>query len=190
MQSKKIIELEALRGIASIIVLLWHFQLGFFPKLSGFFESGKGLIGTPLFFIINGSAAVIIFFILSGFVLTYKFYVTQDSNYLNKGVEKRYFRLVVPVICSILLSYILFKTHLYFYKQAGDLSGSPWLVDFAYAGRGNNFIPNIYDALRTGLFLAFLKPANAYYNTVLWTMVYEWWGSISVFLLAALFSKS
>jgi peptidoglycan/LPS O-acetylase OafA/YrhL len=65
---KKLIELEALRGLAAVVVLFHHFMLGFTPRLHGMLypEQPYSLFGTPAFAFVNGSAAVIVFFVLSG----------------------------------------------------------------------------------------------------------------------------
>src|SRR5690606_12773670 len=70
----KLGELEALRGIASVIVLVHHALLGFAPGLHGLLQpdSPHALFGTPAFSLINGGAAVVLFFVLSGFVLTFR----------------------------------------------------------------------------------------------------------------------
>ena len=68
----KIIPLEGLRGIASIIVVFDHFILAFLPQRHGYLDetyTDITLVGSPVFVIINGTAAVTIFFALSGYVL-------------------------------------------------------------------------------------------------------------------------
>lgn len=186
MNSNKLFELEALRGIASIITFFGHFFIAFLPALSGFFTPGQGLIGTPFFFIINGSAAVIFFFVLSGFVLTYKYYRTQEISIITIGVTKRYFRLAGPVFIVIMLSYLIFKLDLYHYIDAGIMTNSPWLEDFAYSGRGRNFNPSLKDALKQGTILCFFR-GDSYYNNNLWTMKVELIGSMISFALAPIF---
>jgi peptidoglycan/LPS O-acetylase OafA/YrhL len=72
-QSRKfLVELEALRGLAAIVVLIHHFMLGFTPRFHGYLYPDQpfSLMGTPAFALINGSGAVAIFFVLSGFVLS------------------------------------------------------------------------------------------------------------------------
>src|ERR1700676_158467 len=101
--SKKIVELEALRGLAAIVVLVHHFMLGFTPRLHGLLYPNEPLsiFGTPAFAFVNGSAAVVIFF--SGLVLTVGSF--QAPNLLRSVVAalKRWPRLAATVIiCNVL----------------------------------------------------------------------------------------
>ena len=56
------------------------------------------LSGTPLFALVNGSAAVVVFFVLSGFVLTYRAIESDDTSRLWLGAARRWPRLAAPVI--------------------------------------------------------------------------------------------
>jgi hypothetical protein len=57
---KKDIPLEAIRGVAALVVVVWHTCLGFFPQFISSWQA------TPLFVFMNGNAAVQLFFVLSG----------------------------------------------------------------------------------------------------------------------------
>jgi len=62
------VSLETMRGIAALSVVCWHSMLGFLPALSGTVAAFKGqpsLVGSPLYGLINGSAAVALFFVSS-----------------------------------------------------------------------------------------------------------------------------
>lgn len=75
--ARKDVALEGLRGLASITVLIWHIILGFYPELLGDYGgavSGSGIRGHFWFGLVYGSAAVALFFVLSGYVLTLKFF--------------------------------------------------------------------------------------------------------------------
>jgi peptidoglycan/LPS O-acetylase OafA/YrhL len=61
-------QLDSLRGLAALTVFFGHFW-GAKLKMS-FFE---GLSKTPFSFLLNGGAAVMFFFVLSGFVLSLPF---------------------------------------------------------------------------------------------------------------------
>ena len=54
---KKDVPLEAIRGFAAIIVVLYHTVLGFSGNLSA-------IQATPFNFFINGGSAVVLFFVL------------------------------------------------------------------------------------------------------------------------------
>jgi peptidoglycan/LPS O-acetylase OafA/YrhL len=95
MKSEKIVVLEATRGIAAIVVLLNHLLQAFFPRLDGltFPDERIALFGTPLFAFVNGTAAVVLFFVLSGFVLTVRAFQSRSSVPLIVGAVRRWPRL-------------------------------------------------------------------------------------------------
>jgi peptidoglycan/LPS O-acetylase OafA/YrhL len=79
------------RGIAAGVVLVHHFLLEFLPHLHGrnFPDDPIALVRTPLFALINGSAAVAVFFVLSGFVLTVRAFEDGRAERLIVGIFKR-----------------------------------------------------------------------------------------------------
>lgn len=185
----KIIALDALRGIAAIIVVFHHFMLGFLPQYDGFlpgYDLKNTLIGNPLFFFLNGSAMVVIFFVLSGHVLSRRSFVNPDPAYIIGAVFKRWFRLFPLVLASVLISYVLFSANLYAFGDAAELSTSPWLGAFAYGGRHQGESVSLFSALYQGFFDTFLT-GHSSFNTNLWTMKYEFYGSMLTFLASLLF---
>lgn len=183
---KKILPLEACRGIAAIFVVFHHFILGFNPIVSGILggiRDQNSLAGTVWFFFINGPGAVVFFFVLSGFVLTIRIYQTPNFDYFIVSALKRWPRLLGPVLITTLLSFLLFSTHLYFYSIAGPLTGSPWLTSFGAAGLPANFKPSFLSALYQGIYGTF-RHGDKFYNSNLWTMRYEFFGSLLVLMIA------
>jgi len=189
MVKNKLYELEALRGIASLVVFIWHFLIAFYPKTTGYYDNNSGLMGNPLFALINGSAAVVFFFVLSGFVLTYKFFLTNDNSYLVNSILKRYFRLVLPILISIMLSYLLFSMNFYYYESASEITRSKWLVKFANSQKGGNIIPSFIEAFLQGIYFCLFK-GESYYNNNLWTMKVEFFGSIISFCISPIIIHS
>lgn len=191
MKQEKLHYLDGLRGIGALMVVLNHFMVSFYPAVftgepsqinsNVFIE--QLIAKTPLNVIFSGNFAVCIFFILSGYVLTYKFFRTGDFIYLQSGAVKRYFRLVIPVFISSLIIYFLMKLHLFHNVEAAIISKS----DF-WLGQYYRFNPSISDALYEGFYGAFFKNFSTY-NGVLWTMTYEFYGSILVFACAGLVYK-
>ena len=79
----KDIPLEALRGVASLVVVVAHVCGGFFPL------SGGADRGTPLFVFMNGRAAIQLFFVLSAYVLTRRYFELGDNRILlNSDLRK------------------------------------------------------------------------------------------------------
>lgn len=182
MHKKRLIYLETTRGIASIVVVFHHFILGFFPLLKESVTHG-GLKYTPLYPLINGKGAVAFFFVLSGFVLTRKYYQKFSVTDLISSVIKRLPRLWLPVGLSMLIgaAVLIYTPELHI--AAARLTHSDWLAGFAFEGLPQyQFFPIFSDAAQNSLFV-FLEPGYSYYNSNLWTMVWEFRGSLLVFLL-------
>jgi len=185
---KKDVPLEAVRGLAAITVLMWHTMLGFFPQWSGAFPDHwpqkMALTGQIWFGLIDGTAAVTLFFVLSGFVLTRRFLLSGDQQIILRGAVKRWPRLAGPVLMSVLVSWLLFRLGAYHFAEGGAATGSPWLSKFAAASE----VPYkraLWDALRQGIYATFFR-GDSYYDTSLWTMRYEFIGSFIAFGLALL----
>jgi peptidoglycan/LPS O-acetylase OafA/YrhL len=178
---KKDVSLEAIRGIASISVLLWHCMKGFYPAIIDD-DQARTLHGMPGFAFLNGASAVTLFFVLSGYVLTRRYFATYDRDIIARGIVKRWPRLAGPVLISTVLSWVLFVTGAYKFQSAGALNGSRWLATLA--------IPDSYPhaslsrAVSQGL-LTFFKGTSTF-DGVLWTMQPEFIGSIIAFGLALL----
>ena len=174
-------ELEALRGVAAVIVLFHHFLLVVAPRLHGrnFPDDPIALVRTPLFALVNGSAAVAIFFVLSGFVLTFRAMEKRDWGQFLAGAAKRWPRLVplvaiVNILSAIFVMLGLYHDHSWFgasvFKPGTSLIGS---------------------ALIEGVFSTFFA-GSTNFNAALWTMHYELFGSFAAYAtaLVLIFQKS
>jgi len=185
---EKIVPLEGLRGIASIIVALFHFAIGFLPAWHGmltFYGLMRGaklsdsLIGSVTFAVLNGSAAVCMFFTLSGFVLTRKFFVQANPVRIADAMLRRLPRMAIPVTASLLLAAALFHAHGFYYEEAARISKSEWLFKFALTGTPENYQPSLLEVFRQGLWATFIH-GEMYLNSNLWTMRWEFYGSLIV----------
>ncbi|MDY9927503.1 acyltransferase [Methanosarcina sp.] len=185
---EKIEYLDSLRGIAALVVIIFHFAADFYPALltantadvhTTTFEALARQ--TPLNVVYNGSFAVCVFFVLSGYVLTYKYFQSKDNMIIISGAIRRYFRLLGPILTSILLAYLLLSLGMMYNQQAAFLTGSQWLHGFY------QFNPSITEALRQAFYYTYLvdmSNSKIAYNAVLWTMNIEFRGSFLVFTLA------
>ena len=181
--------LDGVRGIAMMIVVLHHFGLAFFPAINYLnpekIHLGNGtaellIAKTPLNLFFNGGFAVSIFFVLSGFVLSYKFHQSGDRKLLTAYASKRYFRLFLPVAGSIIICYVLYLSGLFTHKSVGSITKSnEWLDGLFSDIRGPG------DVLKNMFFDVFLNNDNRY-NAVLWTMTIEFLGSLLLFSFLAL----
>lgn len=165
-------------------VLFWHTSIAFFPEYTGIFTGmeDKSFRGTPVFYLMNGTAAVYLFFVLSAYVLTRKYFLTGDNVSLLRGVVKRWPRLMMPVLVAVLFSWMLFKLDLYNHAEAAKISKSPWLEKFGYAFT-EPFKVQFVDALLQGSLFTFFR-GDFSYDSSLWTMRPEFIGSIFAMLCA------
>ncbi|MGE5327749.1 MAG: acyltransferase family protein [Thiobacillus sp.] len=189
--SGKLSFLESTRGLAACIVVFTHIIVTYFPNPKGVqfgVPGGNEVVsrlfyGLPLGFMTSGNFAVILFFILSGFVLTYKFFQSKDINNLTRQAAKRYFRLAIPIFFIVMIAYVMISsglmTKLSEIIQLKNLPGTTRMVF--------NFTPSLSDAFHNAI-LGVLAEKNAVYNPVLWTMPVEFFGSFIVLGLAAFFS--
>lgn len=183
--------LDGLRGLSAFIVVIYHYAVGFYPALyygsinNIRTHSGIELLiaKTPLNLIYDGDVSVCIFFILSGYVLTYKFFKYNDINGITSTAIRRYFRLMPPVFFSIFLAYILMELRLFYNVQASEITTSDWLKSFY------NFEPNALEAFKQGVWGVFFIQSTSY-NPTLWTMYYEFYGSFIVLSFVLLIGKN
>ncbi len=177
--------LDGLRGLASLAVCLWHNFLAFFPgavmssapQVDGFLT--RGIYRSPLSIFFAGDFSVYIFFALSGFVISFKFFKEGDLEVLKKAFFRRYVRLMPPALVTVLASYVLLKFGWMFNRQAGAIADSWWLnLNWSAVHAG------LADALHYGLYgLWFVgRPPQASYNSNLGTLLVEILGSYVVYL--------
>jgi len=174
--------LDGLRGLAALIVVIDHFAIAFFPAATDgnvhvTHGALEGLVQrTPLHVLVSGNFSVCIFFVLSGIVLSTKFFRTGDKKVVIASASKRYTRLMLPVLASVLISLVLLLTNAYYNVQASAQSGSQWLGSFW------QFQPSVHNAIYHATIGVFIHGSSSY-NTVLWTMKTELLGSFLVFLI-------
>ncbi|WP_173571281.1 acyltransferase family protein [Acetobacter conturbans] len=110
----RIRSLDALRGIAALIVV-FHHALICIPGLNeqrttllsqGFAADGSLVYLTPLRIFVSGPSMVIMFFVLSGVVLGFTFVGRDHQKYLP-FIAKRFIRIWLPFAVAILVSFAL-----------------------------------------------------------------------------------
>lgn len=188
--SNKVLYLEGLRGIASLMVFFLHFVLAFFPaaqrgnpmQVHNDFE--LWLANSPFNIIYSGNFAVCIFFVLSGYVLSAGFFKLGSKEKIIKSFLKRYIRLEIPIFFSMFTSFLLLKFNLY-----SNIEASKVTLSFNWLERNWIIEPNFINMLKESFVTLFLK--NEYfYNSNLWTMQIELFGSYLVYLLLFTFGKN
>lgn len=190
----RVLALEGVRGIAAIIVVIFHVLISFFPAvyysptMGTFAVSGfeRFVYSTPLYAPINGRFAVAVFFILSGFVLSVGYFSAsskKDANRKNVNQAlKRYWRLMIPALGSVLLAWMIVSLGLNFNQQSYAITGSLRLHS------SWNFDPSFLGALYQGFIGVFY--GQDWYNQPLWTMQWEFLGSCLIFVFLWLFGRN
>lgn len=189
MQNEK--SLDGLRGVAAFIVVIHNYLLGFYPSTySGNMDTIRTnsgidatLASTPINILYNGNVSVCIFFVLSGYVLSYKFFKYSDKNIITSSAIRRYLRLMIPVLFSIIVAYVFMKFKLFYNSDVAIITGSDWWLANFY-----NFTPNIFEMLKQGAYGVFFLNESSY-NAILWTMHYELFGSFVVFGIISIFGN-
>lgn len=159
---RRLEELDSLRGLAAITVLFSHFTLVY----NDFFliRDNTGFMYylykyTPIHMIWSGHEAVMLFFVLSGFVLMLPFMKNRKFSY-PKYLIKRIIRIYIPTIFSVLVTYVI----VVFFTRNIQVSESEWI----------NSLWNIsvnHANLLEHLFL--FSDFNPSLNPVLWSLVHE-----------------
>lgn len=103
--------IHLLRGIAALMVAIFHFT-GWADYQGGFYQESDLLarIGS------HGKMGVYVFFVISGFVITYSLMVNQYKiKAFGRFILKRSIRIEIPYIVSILLVFLMkYLNHKFF----------------------------------------------------------------------------
>jgi peptidoglycan/LPS O-acetylase OafA/YrhL len=174
--------LDGLRGIAALAVFFWHFANTFYPLVNKDFKKAW-IMQTPIWIAYNGAYAVMIFFVLSGFVLSLS--TTNSKSTLPALLISRYFRLSVPILVSLIFAWLLLEGFSGVRVHLQQINPNPWIrVEFFGA-----HIPAFLITVKDAAYQVYSKGQNLF-NNVLWTMQIELVGSIGIYLLYKLIPAS
>ena len=170
--------LDGVRGLASLQVLVSHCLLAFLP-------GAERTVG----FLADGDFAVLLFFVMSGFVLTISF--ERQRAVLPLIVISRIFRLALPVAAACLFGLLLLLAMPDAHVRAGELSGSGFLAGKTIASPLRAVADILGVTMWTGTsnttlfgFLRHVLPTTE--NSLdppIWSMHLELWGSFLVLFL-------
>jgi peptidoglycan/LPS O-acetylase OafA/YrhL len=175
-----------------LVVVATHFAMAFYPAAafgSAYRAHGEGerlFTTTPLGLVLAGQWAVCLFFVLSGYVLSIRFFgpAAKDTNQLLEAVVKRPFRLGGLVLFSVIISVLLVLAGGYLNGAASAETYSiPWFRDLTPPDLIR--LKHLAADLTLRLFAAGEK-----YNSPLWTIETELYGSFVTFGFLLLFRKS
>ena len=189
--------LDGMRGWASFAVLLHHIFMCFLVLTTPLFKYDRERLmqsisnfnyfdilgGILIKFITDGQLAVMIFFIISGYALSVG-YLDLSKRKLALAAISRYFRLAIPIFVTSLIAYILLKNNLMYNLEVAITpeKSSAWLGTFY------KFDAQITDLIKFSFYDVFFKydPDNTY-NSSLWTMPFEIFGSLMIYAYLGIF---
>ncbi|MEY5049346.1 MAG: hypothetical protein RLZZ175_2705, partial [Bacteroidota bacterium] len=167
-KSIKLDYLDSLRGIAAFVVVIGHTNDSFKSDDKYLFEFFFNFLCNYTFF--NGHYSVCVFFVLSGFVLSYSYFRNFDFDYVIKQSIKRFPRLLLPVLATSILYFFAKLLDIYYNVEVVNISNEPWFGKFwheAYSLK-QLFFRCIYD-----LFIFHDQGFLHNINFCLWTMPIE-----------------
>jgi peptidoglycan/LPS O-acetylase OafA/YrhL len=174
----RLVPLEGLRGIAAVIVMLGHMVRGLVPPDHGHLDALNQLHR----WLLNGGAAVSVFFVLSGFILSLPFAKDRSPVRVAAALLKRWPRLAALTTIACLFSWATIVLSQDYYEQAAAVTGNQWMASHFNAPLHGHEI-SWAEALRDGVYRVFLF-GEVKFDSPLWTMRIELFGSFAIFLAA------
>lgn len=183
--------LNGLRGVAAIIVVLQHTQENYYPENHGCYGDDPPevdhYIQLPYIrMILNGSFSVALFFVISGFALTYGSLKKIHAGNAEAAVAsmpssifRRPIRLFFPILPVYLLSWILVQAQLMYSLGINVM-----------VPKHGNFWREAWAGIRHWILLDTSPYPPAAYFPQLWTLYQEHMGSILVFLCCLAFART
>ncbi|MCR2822008.1 acyltransferase family protein [Lederbergia panacisoli] len=148
-------QLDSIRGLAAVTVMLSHIG-----NVSATYLFSVLITGSPLKVLINGSSAVLLFFILSGFVLSLPLVNGREMNY-PVFVIRRILRIYVPYLVSIIIAILLSLL-----LSRGGINELSYWFNLTWTTKFSASL----------LFEHFLLIGNVHsdaFNNVIWSLVHE-----------------
>ncbi len=128
----------------------------------------------------NGNFYVCVFFVLSGFVLSHKYFNDNRIAILVSAAQRRFIRLYIPVAFTLILSYLFIKAHLYLNAPVSRIAHSEWWFERKW----------VFDSPGKMLWKCLISDTmfagNSSFDTSMWTMSIEIYYSFVVFAFLAL----
>lgn len=180
--------LDSLRGLAALIVIFSHVFFAYYLELhSGPAQpdasaAALSIFHSPFSIFYRGQFAVLLFFILSGYVLTLGCVKKSFGNpdYLPIAASKRYLRLGLPTAASVLICYLAVVAGL---VPAIPDGPTPRLMDSPEPDL------TLWAAMTSAVYKSMLFGDQSF-NYVLWTIKIEFYGSLLIFAVFALLGRN
>lgn len=196
-QSKRFMFFEGIRGLGALQVLIAHIFSLFFPVVARFQPGAEDALGhklaySPFFFLLDGGIAVYAFFLISGFVLSYSFLMTDLPA--SRQVAKRFVRLYLPVLAALALAIVLLTILPGMRERMEMFNASRW-IRLLYVFTVEPGWPLLQDILLNSMLLGYVgasifEPLGPSFFGIelvglpqaldppLWTLHIEFWGSL------------
>lgn len=167
--------MDGLRGFGAFAVYVQHFMCNFYaPEELEDVEEGRYVAKPPVWVrypptvvTYHGAYWVMVFFILSGFVLPNNYFKTGRISCIYGGVMRRYFRLMLPVLMILSIYHICARFDLFGETTYNKIKNKTWL-DLMYAGLLETWYP--------GTSMAYIEPT--------WTLSVEFMATFFIYLVA------
>jgi peptidoglycan/LPS O-acetylase OafA/YrhL len=167
--------LNIVRVVASELVVIGHFLTKYQPTpFDPIFRLGSTI----------GGAAVLLFFVLSGFLVSYSLLRKIENpqygfrSYFIDRFSRIYSGLLPALLLSAVIAIVIYITNYAYYAELSTMqsapSGQTFIMTLFMLER---FPTSFFNALLSGLGLSFPLPQVTPFgfNGILWTLVVEWW---------------
>lgn len=196
--SQRVHFLDGIRGWAALFVLLNHLIGGLLTISAPELVSNKAvfldhlthsqyisiIFTTFIRYITDGHLAVYVFFVLSGYALSFH-QINFNKRNLSLAASSRYFRLMIPIVITTLITYAAMRMGLIFNLQIAPQTSSEWIRRFF------DFDATFRGALSYSFYDVFFNYSETKtYNPALWTMPIEIIGSFLIYGFLGLFREN
>lgn len=133
------------------------------------------LAHSPLNLFMNGHFAVCVFLVISGYVLSWSYKQSNNTEIIQQHVVKRYFRLALPVLGICLFIKLLFVT--------GTIEAAKYpqhIKELSFGSKEFSHHLNLPEIIKASLFSVPLV-GNSNMLSVLWTIRIEFLGALCIF---------
>ncbi len=190
---EKLKYLDGLRGLMAINVIINHFIVFYYPQMyyPEFAKSEGGLLSvfsySPLSVLVNGKAAVLYFFILTGFLAARSVLLSDKcslKSFAYKSIN-RYLRLLPVIAVATVFTFVTMVLGLQQHKEIADIvKNGAGLLSYC------NFEPTIESLLKNIFVTPFLLDGKSDYISPFWTIKYEFLGYILVTCVVMMFKNN
>jgi peptidoglycan/LPS O-acetylase OafA/YrhL len=188
---KRLSELDGLRGYAALSVFVWHALDIFYPRVVQTGIAGNptaveasmlGALGFPIGALVNGIFAVILFFVLSGFVLTVLMLSPGSRVAPGPVVAQRLARLFPVAAVGSIIAFAMLRIGLFSLFPLNELNGTTRIDVYSKAQMLN---PTVKSLLSQVFYEIWHGGEGMLFDRVLWTIGIEFRASIILMMWLA-----